>query len=449
MWDGRPLDWQFDPLEALRRWPVDRPVLMLHSGRFDPRWARWSILAWPVCSYRFGVEGGLDRSRWIGPAPAGAPHFQHRPFRDLRHALQSEPEALWIGHLSYDLGRWIERVAARAADDRQWPVMQLGCCPGYLVHDGSDGRWRACGTWRDGGYPALDAAAPQEAEFAASGLRGVFTRDRYERAVERVIQYIHAGDVFQVNMTQRFTVDLRGSWPLAQRSLFGRLASVSPAWYGAYLEPAGGDGGPARAIASTSPELFLQVNAAGGVITRPIKGTRPAATDPRELAGSEKDQAELHMIVDLMRNDLGRVCDYGTVRVTQPRTVESHPTIHHGVATVQGRLHASCDVVDLLRATMPGGSITGAPKVHVMEIIEELEPVRRGPYCGAIGWLSARHGACLNIAIRTLLIQEGEADFSVGGGVVADSDPAAEYQETLDKAAAILRALGLDPPGGD
>ncbi|MEO0515280.1 MAG: chorismate-binding protein, partial [Planctomycetota bacterium] len=172
-----------------------------------------------------------------------------------------------------------------------------------------------------------------------------------------------------------------------------------------------------------------------------------AHVDPDELRDAEKDAAELNMIIDLLRNDLGRVCDYGSVRVTQPRTVESHPTVHHGVATVTGRLHVERSLRHLLRATFPGGSITGAPKVRAMQIIDELEPVARGPYCGAIGYAqlepTAATTARLSIAIRTLLIdrEAGRLNFSVGGGIVADSDPAAEYDETLDKAEAMLRAL--------
>ncbi|MFP4224246.1 MAG: anthranilate synthase component I family protein, partial [Phycisphaeraceae bacterium] len=266
------------------------------------------------------------------------------------------------------------------------------------------------------------------------------SRSEYEAAVQRVRDYIAAGDVFQVNLARRLTASFTGD----TRHLFDALAAASPAWYGAYLELTRAPGEPSRAIASTSPELFLEVRA-GHVTTRPIKGTRPATVAPEELLASEKDAAELHMIVDLLRNDLGRVCRYGSVRVPEPRTIESHPTVHHGVATVTGELAPGRDACDLLRATLPGGSITGAPKVRAMQIIDELEPARRGPYCGAIGLLH-QDQAILNIAIRTILVETGDdgvgrADFSVGGGIVADSDPAAEYEETLDKAAAIMRAL--------
>ncbi len=441
--EGVDLPWNFDALEALARWPIDRRVMLLHSGRPHSRWARWSILSEPAGTYTFDGQ-----SRWRGPdGTINSSKLTDRPFSDLRY-LQSATDAPWIGYLGYDVGRWIENLPSRAANDRDWPIIDLGWCPGYLVYDYVTQRWRACGTWGDGGYPDLDIAAPQVGQFTAGHLRSVFTREQYEQAVARVIDYIAAGDAFQVNLSQRLTADFDGTYPLAHRAAYRRLAQVSPAWYGAYLEPACES--DHRVIASTSPELFLQVETDGTVTTRPIKGTRPAHVDPDELLHSEKDTAELNMIVDLLRNDLGRVCAYGTVRVSEPRQIESHPTVHHGVATVTGQLHEAQDVVDLLRATLPGGSITGAPKVRTMQIIEELEPVRRGPYCGSIGYLSRGEG-CLNIAIRTMQIETpdgcdvGRVDFGVGGGVVADSDPASEYQETLDKAAAIATALDLVP----
>jgi para-aminobenzoate synthetase component I len=445
------LGWQFDPLEALRRWPGDRRLLLLHSGRYHPRWSRCSILAEPAGIYRFhGCRKSGGRSHWTAPEVLDlSRRFTHKPFSDLRLLLAAAPaQARWIGYLSYDLGRWIEHQPSRARADRDWPMIELAYCPTYMVHDTAANRWRRCGLEAEGSVPDLTALPPVTARFAASNLRSVFTADAYRAMVARAIEYIWAGDIFQVNLAQRFTADCLGPFPHAYRNLFTELAGVSPAWYGAYLELTDADEQPARVIASTSPELFLEVNASGQVITRPIKGTRPASADADELLHSEKDAAELNMIVDLLRNDLGRTCDYGSVRVVQPRTVESHPTVHHGVATVAGQLHSSKDVVDLIRAAMPGGSITGAPKVRAMQIIDELEPVRRGPYCGAIGYLSREH-SCLNVAIRTMQIEsdrrsgQGRVDYSVGGGIVADSHPAAEYQETLDKAAAIVKALGL------
>ncbi|RKY26470.1 MAG: aminodeoxychorismate synthase, component I, partial [Planctomycetota bacterium] len=190
--------------------------------------------------------------------------------------------------------------------------------------------------------------------------------------------------------------------------------------------------------------------------TRPIKGTRPrredAAADTamkRELLNSEKDAAELAMIVDLERNDLGRVCEFGTVRVDEARTLETYATVHHLVATVTGTMREGCDIVDLLRATFPGGSITGAPKIRAMEIIDELEPTARSIYTGAIGYIGLDGRADLNIAIRTLLLDGSRATFQVGGGIVADSQPEAEYQETMDKGMGIMRALGIDDAEAD
>jgi para-aminobenzoate synthetase component 1 len=254
--------------------------------------------------------------------------------------------------------------------------------------------------------------------------------------VSRVIQYIRAGDVFQVNLSQRFTTDLLS--PAA--AIYSRLLAHAPARYGGMLDF--GD----HALICNSPELFLRIrsNSAGErtVVTRPIKGTRPLQPGMEaELRNSIKDQAELNMIVDLERNDLGRVCEIGTVKVVEPRVIERHPTVYHGAATVQGIVRPGVSLVDLLRATFPGGSVTGAPKIRAMEIIEELEPVRRGPYCGAIGYLASDGTIEFNVAIRTMIVKDTRIHIPVGGGIVADSDPAAEYDETLVKAAAMLAAL--------
>lgn len=450
--DGTPLGWTFSPLDALRRWPRDERVVMLHSGRFDANWARYSLLAQPIGVYRFvadpseGPRGGY--SEWEGPGAllegqSAKPRtvFVNQPFADLRRLFGND-DVMWVGHLSYDVGRWVEDLPwpARVIDDaRSWPVVEMACCPGWLVYDAATRRWYACGTWRDGGIPALDDVPDRDAApYTASAPRSNVTRGAYESAVVRVADYIAAGDVFQVNLAQQFTADFDGAYPLAHRALYEQLANVSPAWYGAYLELPGQH---QRVIASTSPELFLDVRD-GHVITRPIKGTLPADADPAQLRDSVKDAAELHMIVDLLRNDLGRVCAYGSVRVRQPRRIETHPTVHHGVATIEGRLHGSKDLVDLLRATVPGGSITGAPKVRAMQIIDELETTRRGPYCGCIGYV---HGSrsTWNIAIRTMSFDPPtrRAHFSVGSGIVSDSTPSGEYNETLAKAAAMIAAL--------
>lgn len=423
-----------DPaLARLSQLPAEESVVLLHSGRHHPRWATKSMLARPRAVYRYGHD---HRSELLGEAAHGpglpGASWTHNLWTDLRMLL--EWPGRWIGYISYDIARLIEpgKLSASRPGIEAWPLIELAWCP----------------QWEE--LPAASGISNLKSEVSnlksqISPLISNFTRPAYEAAVRRVLDYIAAGDIFQANIAQRFS----GTWPGNPRKLYERLATISPAWYGAYLEMPHGN------LLSTSPELFLEVNQRH-VVTRPIKGTRqgslssPAqnAESRDELLRSPKDLAELNMIVDLMRNDLGKICAYGSVHVDVPREIESHPTIHHGVATITGTLHESKDIVDLLRATLPGGSVTGAPKVRAMQIIDELEPNPRGPYCGCIGWLTK--DACqLNIAIRTILLtrttggDEWNATFSVGGGIVADSNPAAEYEETLTKAAAMMRALAL------
>jgi para-aminobenzoate synthetase component 1 len=340
-----------------------------------------------------------------------------------QHALNlpSHSNARWIGFLSYDLGRIFENLPATAADDLILPLFEFGFCDHPLIHP-SPG---IPGEGREAVQPKLVRANPTSN----------FTQDEYCHSVARVIEYIRAGDVFQVNLSQRFTV--KSPHPADQ--IYARLQSQTPARYGALL-----DFGP-YALISNSPELFLKITPDRHITTRPIKGTRPRLPGmDRELETSEKDRAELNMIVDLERNDLGRVCEIGSVHVTQARIIEPHPTVYHGAATIEGRLRPDVSLSALLRATFPGGSVTGAPKIRAMQIIEELEPVRRGPYCGAIGYLAPGGQLEFNIAIRTMTLQEGHIHIPVGGGIVADSDPESEYEETLVKARAMFSAIAPD-----
>jgi para-aminobenzoate synthetase component 1 len=264
-----------------------------------------------------------------------------------------------------------------------------------------------------------------------------FDRDGYLAAVRRAVEYVHAGDCFQVNIAQRLLTPLT-EHPL---ELYARLRERNPAPFAGYF-----DLGP-FAVASASPERFLHVTD-GAVETRPIKGTRPRGRTPdeerariAELAASAKDRAENVMIVDLLRNDLGRVCQYGTVRVPAVCQVETYKYVHHLVSEVRGQLADGRTPLDLLRACFPGGSVTGAPKVRAMEIIAELEPTARGPYCGSLGYVGFDGAADTNILIRTFTAGRGWVQFPVGGGIVADSEPEREYEETLHKAEGLLRAL--------
>ena len=274
-------------------------------------------------------------------------------------------------------------------------------------------------------------------------LKSNFNAEEYRKAVNRVREYIAAGDVFQVNLSQRFETDLR----VPPYELYRRLRTINPAPFASYINF------PEVVIVSASPERFLKVQS-DLVETRPIKGTKPRGRDAaeddrlaRDLIKSSKDRAENLMIVDLERNDLGRVCRYGTVKVTELAILETFPTVFHLTSTIVGRLRRGKTNIDLLKATFPGGSITGAPKVRAMEIIDELEPTKRSVYTGSIGYLGFNEDMDINIVIRTFLIKEGKAYFQVGGGIIYDSDAEAEYAETLDKARALIRALQLAPQG--
>ncbi|MEM9753334.1 MAG: anthranilate synthase component I family protein [Planctomycetota bacterium] len=431
----RQLDWGTDPLALVARWPQDRALAVLSSGRTNARWSRWSVLAEPS---DVGVTFDADNAK---------------PGLQEVEARVTSDDAPWLGYFAYDVAYGLERVGSSARNDHSWPAAALRRCPGWLLHDRVEGRWWAGGDWVErpnwiDALPTMPACRNKDS-FGTGPMTSGFTEPSYREAVRRCLDYIAAGDVFQVNLTQRFAGPFAGD----PRAAFLALTAGSPAWYGAYLEWPADDvrSVPALALASISPELLLELRANGALVTRPIKGTRPAEAELEALKRSTKDAAELAMIVDLLRNDLGRVCGYRTVQVDEARTIERHPTVQHGVATVSGRRHGSCGLADVLRAVLPGGSITGAPKVRAMQIIDELEPVRRGPYCGAVGWLqggaSGGVAGALNVAIRTALFEQpdpgvrGRVSFGVGGGIVADSVPAAEYEETLVKASAVRAGL--------
>ena len=390
------------------------------------------------------------------------------------------------GYIGYDYGAVLERIPPTRYDDLALPDVILGLYDWVIAWDHQLGRaWivsigvPGCGAEREvrarervgmvrdrlssrakardlagqtsmpaGKIPRsarddISAAAPSypvtSTDAAVTiGLRSTFTHRGYLDAVSRVREYIIAGDIFQANLSQRFQAPLRE----APFDLYRRLRRRNPAPFAAYL------GFGEVTVLSASPERFLRLDHAREVETRPIKGTRPRGLVPmhdaalgRALAESEKDRAENVMIVDLLRNDLSRVCRPGTVRVPELFALEQHPTVHHLVSTVVGTLAPEADAVDLVRAAFPGGSITGAPKVRAMEIIAELEPTRRGVYCGSIGYFSATGTMDTSIVIRTVVVSDGEVYFQAGGGIVADSDPELEYRETLDKARGLIETL--------
>jgi len=372
----------------------------------------------------------------------------------------------WIGYVGYEMGRHVERLPGRAARDTSLPDLRLALYDALLVYDALEHTWtmaelifdrptlgagrgaealrkivarapRACGEAPPRPTEHADAARQVMAEGQSN-----FTPDEYRRAVARCVEYITAGDIFQVNLSQRFTVE---DGPDAM-AIYRALRRRNPAWYAAFL--AFQAGGRSCGVVSSSPELFLRVRGRR-VITRPIKGTRPRvgsdAADraaAAELLASEKDNAELAMIIDLLRNDLGRVCRFGSVRVAEPRRLETHPTVFHLVGTVEGELRRGVGPAELLRSTLPGGSITGAPKIRAMEIIDELETPARGVYTGCIGHVGVDGSCEWNIAIRTIVCDGPLVHVQAGGGIVADSSADGEYRETLDKARAMLEAIG-------
>jgi para-aminobenzoate synthetase component 1 len=352
-----------------------------------------------------------------------------------------------VGYFGYDLGRRLERIPSLAAADIAMPDMAIGLYDWAVIIDHAAERTWLAGHGHDprtfAEWPELttrlSAEPPPEPEpfRVRGGPKANLDRNAYAAAFRAVQEHIRRGDCYQVNLTQRFEAQADGDAWHAYR----RLREINPAPFAAYLDL------PDGKVVCSSPERFLRLQD-GRVETKPIKGTRPRAKDPErdralaeELRTSAKDRAENVMIVDLLRNDLGKCCVPGSVRASKLFDVESFASVHQLVSTVEGQLAPGKHALDLIAACFPGGSITGAPKVAAMKIIEELEPQRRSVYCGSIGYVGFDGNMDTNIAIRTLVQQGGRVYTWAGGGVVADSNVDAEYQESLDKAAAMLAVM--------
>lgn len=461
-----------DPAETAARFLGQPHLIFLDSASDPARLGQYSfVAAAPV-----GVIQNRGR-RAAGPSALEALRARLAPYRTAPVAGLPPFQGGAAGYIAYDFGEVLERLPAPRYDDLALDDLVFGIYDWVIAWDLRAGRsWLiSTGVPAEPGAPATVARARERLDWVRRllsgpssgaggrtriaravqhpapsfpvagfehateiGLRSSFTHRGYLDAVTRVREYIVAGDIFQANLSQRLDAPLEEDpW-----HLYRRLREVNPAPFAAYLEFDGVQ------VASASPERFLRLDPDGTVETRPIKGTRPRGLSPqhdaalsRSLQESEKDRAENLMIVDLLRNDLSRVCAPGSVRVPELFTLEGYRTVHHLVSTVVGTLRPECDATDLLAATFPGGSITGAPKVRAMEIIAELEPSRRGVYCGSIGYLSVTGAMDTSIVIRTFVALGGRAYFSVGGGIVADSDPESEYQETLDKARALITTL--------
>jgi para-aminobenzoate synthetase component 1 len=450
-----------DPLVAYQPWAQKPWSLFLDSALPGERLGRYSFIA---------ADPFLTLTSKGRQIRLGDKEIQGNPFEVLQTQLVKYPLAYregfprfqtgLAGYFGYDLGHHLETLPGPGADDMGFPDLMLGFYDVVIAFDQVQKR-----AWiMSSGYPAekdLDRALRAQERMQTflkvldstsrkveppfrpaqkAEIRSNFERSAYEEAVARVVEYIYAGDIFQANLSQRFSAPLpEGDTPF---DLYKRLRAINPAPFAAFMNFG------ETVIASASPERFLLLRD-GWVETRPIKGTRPRGSTPEadralahELLESEKDRAENVMIVDLLRNDLSRVCQDHTVKAPEICVLESYATVHHLVSTVEGRLNPEADAVDLLCATIPGGSITGAPKIRAMEIIAELEPTWRGPYCGNIGYLSFTGDMDTNIVIRTYALRGKQVTFQAGGGIVADSEPVREYEETLDKARALIDALG-------
>ena len=375
-----------------------------------------------------------------------------------------------VGYFAYDLCHFIEKLPNTTIDDIEFPEMYFSFYDTVIGFDNLENK----------GYITSVNFSPYSGKSTEERLNNIsrminnrlnipcdeeqkirenttkrkiisnFSKENYLKTVERAKKYIYAGDIYQVNLSQRFQTQI----DMPPYEIYKRLRKINPAPFSCYLKFDN------KYIISSSPERFLSVRnmldsvgayngaAIRKVQTRPIKGTRPRHNREdinlkmkKELLSSKKDNAELTMIMDLERNDLGRVCNYDTVKVTEKKELEEHPSVYHLVGTVEGDLHPRYDFIDLIKAAFPGGSITGAPKVRAMQIIDELEPTKRSVYTGAIGYIGFNGNIDLNIAIRTFLVKDDHVYFQVGGGIVADSDPEEEYEETLHKARALFDTL--------
>ncbi|HEX2485477.1 MAG TPA: aminodeoxychorismate synthase component I [Myxococcota bacterium] len=419
------------------------------------------------CARAARPDVAVGRTRAEGdPLALLAPLLEPRSVRD--DASRPPFVGGGVGWLGYELAAQLEpALVLRARDDLGLPDVALLLVDRLVALEHRSGRRFACALGfgeteadaRRRAAAALDAwraeldalervepehAAPERSRCAAGGVRAEpsagssLDAHAYRAAVARLLDHIGEGDVYQACLTRRVEQPFAGDpW-----ALYVALRAASPAPFAAWLSL------PEATLLSTSPERFLEVRADGAVETRPIKGTRPRASDPArdralgaELLASAKDRAENLMIVDLARHDLGRVCETGSVEVPELAVLESYANVHHLVSTVRGRLRPGLSALDAVRAAFPPGSMTGAPKLAAMRLLDRAEPVRRGPYAGALGWFDVRGGASLAVVIRTALLRGGRAYVHTGGGVVADSDPDAEWRESEDKVRPLLEAL--------
>jgi para-aminobenzoate synthetase component 1 len=472
-------------------------LVLLRTSAFDSLSARYSfVTANPFLTFRSsGSRCEITQPSTLNSQPSFGNPWHILDSLMARCELLDEvdlpfPLGGCFGYWGYDLRNFVEpRLPRRAGNDLELPDCHVGFYDSLVVFDHQLGKTWIVSTglaadgsrsesragerlefWRttlsldseksevtahrqtreqllplpkgEGRGEGEGISAPIHWQRRSNQIHSNFSRSDFVSAVARAQTYIRSGDIYQVNLSHRLTAPCE----LAGWEIFQQLGAVSPAPFSAFFDC--GD----FQIASSSPEQFLRMSGSQ-IVTRPIKGTRPRDTDPTrdaqlayELQTSAKELAELVMITDLLRNDLGRVCEYGSVQTPDLARLEKFAHVQHLVSTVEGRLRKDITHFSALASCFPGGSITGAPKIRAMEIIDELEPLSRGPYCGCHGYLGFNRESHLSITIRTAVCKDGLAHFNVGAGIVADSNPAAEYEETLAKAAGFLAALAMNPP---
>lgn len=442
-----PLPWQPDAVQRYFEALSDEPwAMLLHSGFAAHPHNRFDILvARPCATLQTRGPHTTQTVEGITTELHGDPLTLLQQALD-NFAVNAQPQADLpfvggaLGLFGYDLGRHFEKIPRLAQASGNTPDMAVGIYDWALIADHRLKKLTLL-SWHD---PAARLAwleslsAPVREPFRlTSSWQSNMTREQYGRKFRQIQEYLLSGDCYQVNLAQRFSASYTGD----EWQAFKKLNAANRAPFSAFIRL------PDSAVLSLSPERFILLEERN-IQTRPIKGTLPRRRDPLEdarqaetLANSPKDRAENLMIVDLLRNDIGRVAVPGSVRVPELFVVEPFPAVHHLVSTITARLPTALQATDLLRACFPGGSITGAPKVRAMEIIEELEPQRRGAWCGSIGYISFCGSMDTSITIRTLTAENGRLCCPAGGGIVADSTEAAEYQETFDKVNRILPLL--------
>jgi para-aminobenzoate synthetase component 1 len=458
-----PLQYPATSTELFARISHKPWAMLLDSGQPQSQYGRYDILvAEPFVTLRnienAAADGNQTQTEIIKNGQLSISHDD--PFSLLNSLLapyQAAQSSLpfsggAVGYFAYDLLRQLERLPEHNAVDTAIPHMMVGiydwcvlvdhhektaCLVSHGFDQATHDQWPALCALFDAPAAAETSSVSRGSFHINSTISSNMDFSQYAQAFNKVKDYITEGDCYQVNLAQRFSAQAQGdSWPA-----YLKLREISPAPFMAYMNF--GD----LQVVSGSPERFLQV-VAGAVETRPIKGTRPRSADALEdqqyadeLQASLKDKAENLMIVDLLRNDISKSCAVGTVKADQLFQLQSFANVHHLVSIVRGVLQPAKTALDLLRGCFPGGSITGAPKLRAVEIIEELEPHRRGVYCGAIGYIGFDGNMDTNIAIRTAVYAAGEISFCAGGGIVADSILENEYAETLDKAASLLKTM--------